>query len=316
MAEDADMDAVAAAIRSDPKAVAVQSSDLPKETEDDSPVPARREEPEDRVPAEQQEEQQEEEVDVDEIMLPVTVDGQVVDVAVKDLKADYSGRATIARRLQEATEYKQAVYTMGEQLNGLLQAHQGRLQQLDQALAQNAGAGIDWEKLRREEPGKYLLERERFREVQEARQALAREHQQTVERQQYLYQQHLQDVSRQEAESLVRMVPELADPKTSQEFMQAMVRTAVARGFHPGEVADVMDSRQLKVLADLTRLEARQAKARDNPAPKPAPLLRPTAAGASRPMSDSTKLQLAALARAKKSGRAEDVAATLLVRRK
>jgi hypothetical protein len=239
-----------------------------------------------------------------------------VDVSVRDLKADYSGRAAINRRLQEATEYKQAVYNMGETLAGALQMHQARLVQLDQALAQNAGAGVDWEKMRREEPGKYLLERERVREIEEARRALAAEHQQNEEKQRWLWQQHMQEVSRTEAQNLVRVVPELADPKTSQAFMQAMVKTAVARGFHPGEVSDVMDHRSLKVLADLTRLETRQAKATDNPAPKPAPLMRPSASAASRPMSDATKLQLAALARAKKSGRAEDVAATLLVRRK
>ena len=222
----------------------------------------------------------------------------------------------ISRRLQEATEHKQAVHNMANTLSGALQAHQERIAQLDQALAQNAGAGVDWERMRREEPGKYLLERERVREVEDARRALEAEHRQNQERQQWIWQQQMQEVSRTEAQNLLRVVPELGDPKTSQAFMQAMVKTAQARGISPNEVSDVLDHRQLKVLADLTRLEARQAKAQENPAPKPSPLMRPTTAAASRPMSDATKLQLAALQKARRTGRTEDVAATLLVRKR
>ena len=314
MDEDASMEAVAAAIRSDPKAVAVTTADLPAEKEDEGHIAAVG--GQEAAPEAQEAPPEEEEVDVDAIMLPVTVDGEVVDVSIRDLKADYSGRAVISRRLQEATEHKQAVHNMANTLSGALQAHQERIARLDQALAQNAGAGVDWERMRRDEPGKYLLERERVREVEDARRALEAEHRQNQERQQWIWQQQMQEVSRTEAQNLLRVVPELGDPKTSQAFMQAMVKTAQARGISPNEVSDVMDHRQLKVLADLTRLEARQARAQENPAPKPSPLMRPTTAAASRPMSDATKLQLAALQKARRTGRTEDVAATLLVRKR
>jgi hypothetical protein len=98
--------------------------------------------------------------------------------------------------------------------------------------------------------------------------------------------------------------------------MKAWVETAEKYGFSFEEVRQVMDSRQLKVLARLAELESKAAVAPKLVPKAPRPLSKPGSAPAGRPMSELKKAQLNALKRARATGKVEDVAALLLTRRK
>jgi hypothetical protein len=328
MADEADhsLDAVAAAIRApEPKAPKAEepTAEAPPE-EDDLFGEQPEEQAEEQSDAEQgeeqaqegeEEEQAEEEIDIDEIPIEVTVEGETKEVPLKELKANYSGNQAIEKRLQEATEVRQQVYQQGNTLYQALGAVSQRLQHLDSIIAETAAPQIDWDTLRATDPAKYLLERDRFQITEQKRQAIRQQAVQAQQEQAYLEQQYAVEIAKEQASKLMQEMPELRDPQKGPAIMKGMVETASKYGFDFEEVRQVMDSRQLKVLAKLAEYEAKAA-AVPKPVPKaPRPLSKPGTATNNRPMSEGKRLQLAALKRARTSGKVDDVAA-LLLRRK
>jgi hypothetical protein len=333
MADAADntLDAVAAAIRGPaPKAAAPEpapaaepedNSDLvdddvnlaeQPEEQAEEPAPEGEEQPE-----EETEEQPEEEIDIDEIPIEVTIDGETKEIPLKELKANYSGEKAIERRLQEATEVRQQVYSQGQTLYQALGAMGQKLQHLDSILAETAQPEVDWDTLRATDPARYLLERDKFQIAEQKRQAIWGQQQQVQQEQQYLQQQYLIEVAKDQANKLLKDMPELRDPQKGPEKMKGMVDTAAKYGFSFDEVRQVMDSRQLKVLARLAELEAKSTKPATMAQPKaPRPLSKPGSTPSSAPMTEMKKMQLAALKRARVSGKVDDVASLLLVRKK
>jgi hypothetical protein len=246
----------------------------------------------------------------------VTVDGETKEVPLKELKANYSGEKAIEKRLQEATEVRQQVYMQGQTLYQALGAVSQKLQHLDQIIAQTAEPEVDWDTLRATDPARYLLERDKFQIAGQKREQLQRQAQQAQQEQAHLAQQYAVEVAKEQATNLLKDFPELRDPEKGPKMMKAWVDTAAKYGIEFEEVRQVMDSRQLKVLARLAELEAKAA-AVPKPEPKaPRPLSKPGSAPAKQPMSDLKKMQLSALKRARTSGKVEDVAALLLTPRR
>jgi len=259
-----------------------------------------------------------EEVDPDEIEHEVVVDGAPTKAKLKDLKAAYSGNKAIDARLQQAGELRKQSEVLTTELMRQLNTHSEKLKQLDGILAQAENNGIDWDTLRATDPQRYLLEREKQRELQGTRERIQREEAETQQKQEMLMAHRQNEYARQEADQLIRKIPELANPEKARVMGENWSKTGRSYGFKDEEISSIIDHRMLLVLTDAMKYRAlvnakaaRQSKG-NNPKAAPKPLLRPGSQNFGQRM-NNVKAEKEAAARAARTGSIDDVAASLLV---
>jgi hypothetical protein len=260
----------------------------------------------------------EEDVDIDELDIDVVVDGEEQKVKLKDLKANYSGEKAIEKRLQEASEARTYAVHHGQQLYIALEAEAVRLARIDDFLQKVVEPEIDWEDLKKTNPARYLLERDRQREAKEKQDLVRSELTQTQVKQQKLIEQATDAYTTQEARALIKSIPEFADAEKAAPMMQKLANAASAYGYTPQEVGAVMDHRAMLVLRDAMKYQELM-NGKQQTVKKTVPstaLLRPNAAKSNKPMSTAKKLQEGLRKKAMATGKVEDVAALLMVKKK
>lgn len=268
--------------------------------------------------AESEEAQDEEDLDPDEFEIEVTVDGVEKKVKLKELKANYSGNGAIEKRLQEASEIRNAAMEQGKRLYTALQEEAVRLAKLDEIVKNLAEPEINWEELKRTNLPKYLLERDRQREAEIRRTRIQEEQARVKAEQEKLEELARQQYTANEAKQLVAKIPEFGDPVKAQETYAKLAKAASIYGYAAEEVGSVLDHRAMLVLNDAMKYQElikNKTTAQKKTAPATA-LLRPSASKANKPVNQAKKLQQALIKRARSTGKAEDVAATLLIRKK
>ena len=255
--------------------------------------------------------------DPDNSEFEVVVDGKPTKVTLKDLKSRYSGETAIDARLQAATLAKKAAETESVQLSGLLKAQFDKLAVLDQTLEKLASPPIDWDKLYKENPALYLLEKEKQRDAQEKQRLVWAEGQRIQEQQAQLDSKALEKLATEEATIFKTKVPELADPKRAQALLKGMEQAAEYYGYTPEELSTAIDHRALHVLADAAKWRAavarNKAKTTNTKPVTPRPLSRP---GTVRPgpKTGMVKANQEARSEAVKSGSVDAVANMLIQR--
>ena len=262
---------------------------------------------------------EEDDVDLDDIAIDLTVDGEEKKVKLKDLKANYSGNAAIEKRLQEATEAKNHAVRANQVLFTALNEEAQRLGKIDEILQTMAEPeAINWEELRNTNLPKYLLERDKQREVNDRRALLNQEQQRIRYQQQEIAKKAQAEYMQSQANQLITKIPDFAEPEKAQVLFSKLTDAGKNYGFTPEEVSGVMDHRQMLVLRDAMRYQELMGKQKTVSA-KTAPisaLLRPSAAKSNSPSAQIKKAQEKIMAKARTTGKIDDVAATLLVRKK
>ena len=258
----------------------------------------------------------EEEVDIDEIPLDVLVDGQTQKVKIKDLKQKYSHVGAVEKRLEEATKGREVVQRQSQEMNVALSQMAGRLEALDAILAEAEAPQVDMDELRVKDPTRYLFEKERAREIQEKRGRIAWEQERLARHQEGLRQQALSEYLQNEHKALAQVFPEFVSPATAKETKDKLYTTAEKFGYSRQEVDSVKDHRAILVLRDAQKwrdYQASQQKVQQEARTEPRPLLKP---GVKKSQSATPEArQMRALrAKARETGKPEDVAATLIVR--
>lgn len=256
----------------------------------------------------------------DDTLVSVTVDGEVKEVTLADLKRAYSGEGAIDKRLQIATEAKKQAENLKVQVEQELNT--GR-QNLVKAFAAFESMMFQPQvsqpdpNLQRTNPTQYLLQMEAWRADQAELQAKRGKVQQAVTLFQKQQQAQEQQMRVEAAQKLVEAMPVLRDPVKGQEIQQMLVEGARSYGFQDAELAQVMDHRMFLVLADAAAYRKLKAKGQAVPQQpsKTAPIMRPGATRAVAAATAQARKQKAALETARKSGSVEDIAATMLVRK-
>ena len=286
------------------------------------------EEPSEKEEAEGEEEKEEkaeaEDVDVDDLLVEITINGKTEEVPLKNLKQNYSGTKYIEQNIQQAVEIRKAVEYNAASLYAANQQAVEKLTQIDAVLDSMAQPQIDWEALRSRNPTEYVLKREEQREIQDKQKLVAQEIERVNAEQAALQSQSRQRLVLDQAQLLADRLPDLADPKKAPVVMDRLMRTAEHFGFQRPEIEGVLDHRQMLVLYAASEwLQERQQKsqvrqkangdasASNTPAPKKI-LLRPGSSQNSAE-SQSKRLTVEAFNRARKTGSVEDVAKTLIL---
>jgi hypothetical protein len=256
----------------------------------------------------------------DDVLVSVTVDGEAKEVTLAELKRTYSGEGAIEKRLQIATETKKQAESLRVQVEQELNS--GR-QNLVKAFAAFESMMFQPQvrqpdpALQRTNPTQYLLQLESWRAEQGELQAKRQKVQQAVSLYQQQEAQQKEQMRAEAAERLVEAMPVLRDPVKGPEVQKMMLEGAYAYGFTDADLAEVVDERMYLVLSDAAayrRLKAKGQAAPQQPK-KAAPVMRPGATRAVASATASARQQKTLMETARKTGRVDDVAATMLVRK-
>lgn len=256
----------------------------------------------------------------DDTLIPVTVDGQDKEVTLADLKRAYSGEGAIEKRLQIATEAKKQAENLKVQVEQELNT--GR-QNLVKAFAAFESMMFQPQvsqpdpALRQTNPTQYLMQMEAWREDQAELQTKRAKVQQAVQLFQQQEAQQQEQLRVQAAQKLVEAMPALRDPAKGPELQKLMREGAAAYGINDAELANFLDHRVYVALADLGAYHRLKAKGQSAPVKptKATTIMRPGATRAVASATAAARQQKAALETARKTGKVEDIAATLLVRK-
>jgi hypothetical protein len=256
----------------------------------------------------------------DDTLIPVTVDGEGREVTLADLKRAYSGEGAIEKRLQVATETKKQAESLKVQVEQELNSGRQNLVKAFTAfesLMFQSQVPQPNPALQQTNPTQYLIQLENWRAEQGELQEKRSKVQQAVSLFQQQEAEQLNQMKANAAHRLVEAMPVLRDPVKGPEIQRMMVDAARAYQFNDAELSDIVDHRMYLVLADAAAY--RQLKAKGQAAPqkqtKATVTMRPGTSKTVAAASSIARNQKAALETARKSGRVEDIAATMLVRK-
>ncbi len=241
-----------------------QDESLEEESEEESDEES--EEPEEETEEddeEETEESDEEEEDEEEPLFTVTANGQEIEVTYDELLKGYSRQSDYTRKTQELSNLRQEYERGAQQYAQALPELQNLKQQYSQALGEaitNSTAGlerfnIDWDRLREEDGGEYLLKREEFRQAQDEIRALEG-------RKQYEDSQLAEEGKNQlkqrvayEHSKMAESIPEWNNTDSRNKLSTDIKNYAISVGFTQEELGYLYDHKQLITLMKAMRFD-------------------------------------------------------------
>jgi hypothetical protein len=194
------------------------------------------------------------------LALATTVDGERGRATLTELVKGYQTEANVTRRSQEVARYR-------EQLD---QEYAQRQQELSQ-VTQNTLAlgkvmhdrvmskyeGVDWPRLRVEDPGEYAaLQQQMSMEttgIQNETQQLLQQQQVLMQQQQQEQQQEQQKWIKEQQTALFEHLPELSAEDSRTPILNEYHKYLSGYGFADEEVQGILDHRMLRVINDAVR---------------------------------------------------------------
>ena len=248
------------------EAAPTEEEESTEETQDESLEEESEEDAEPEEEEEESEESDEVEEDEEEPLFTVTANGQEIEVTYDELLKGYSRQSDYTRKTQELSNLRQEYERGAQQYAQALPELHSLKQQYSQALGEavtNSVAGlerfnIDWDRLREEDGGEYLLKREEFRQAQDEVRALE-------ERKQYEDAQLAQEGKNQlqqrvayEHSKLSEIIPEWNNAESRNALSVEIKNYALSSGFTQEELVHLYDHKQLITLMKAMKYDALQ----------------------------------------------------------
>lgn len=195
----------------------------------------------------------------------VKVAGEEVEVTLDDLKRSYSGQEYIQKGMKETAELRKAVDAERQQAKQIFEALQAERAQLAEFGKQLQETGLRAPEppsadLINTDPIAYMEERARYEQEKAAYDQNVQKYEQLTAQQRQAETQARQAYLREQAQRLSEMVPEFADAERAGDFKTKILKSGVDNyGFSEAELAQIMDARQVAVLADAMKWRELQA---------------------------------------------------------
>ena len=262
----------------------------------------------------------------DSDLISVTVDGEEQEVSIAALKKAYSGEGAIDKRLQDATETQKAAHADRTRFLEARAAQERELAQaldgLDESLFKGVIPPPD-EQARRTNPEQYLRHKEAYDEdqkrISQAKKFIEDKKAELATQRQTRLQEYAQEAGK----VIAREIPELVNPKTSQQAFASLASTAMRYGYTQEEINSALDPRMFMLVRDADRYaklmekaSTRDVKDLTAQSTKKVRRLRSGNTLAKNRVRQADQKQKKAVERARKTGKPADVAETLLVSRK
>ena len=198
----------------------------------------------------------------------VKVDGTDTDVTLDELLAGYSRHSDYTKKTQQISEERKQLGEMAEAFNRELQntqqVREQYVNQIGQYVQQSLQglqrfAGVDWARMKEEDPIEYVTRRDEFREEQN-RIGMMQQQQQRAMQENAKQAQHMHSAQlQQEQEMLADIMPEWTDDKKRPEVAGQIRDFAKNSGFSDEEIDAVIDHRAIGVLLKAAKYDALSA---------------------------------------------------------
>jgi hypothetical protein len=179
----------------------------------------------------------------------VKVNGEEKQVTLDELRRGYSGQEYIQQQMRQVAEGRKQVEAIYNQLQQEAQQVATLRQRLETGgiPAQPQPPTRD---LFEKDPIGYMEAKLKYDEDVAAWQGQVREMEAVTSRQRQMQEQALAYTLQQEMAKLTQVLPEIADPQKGPQVRKAIIEVGIEYGFAPDEIAQVVDSRQVRVLHD------------------------------------------------------------------
>ena len=258
---------------------------------------------------------EEEGADEEEVFV-VKVNGEDTEVSFDELLEGYSRQSDYTKKTQALAEDRKEIEQVREQFKSEYGSLQTERSQYQQALGQlgaqlNAGImryqGVDWEKLKADDPVAYVTKRDEFREEQERIQAVHGQMQAVQQQQQADADRMHREAVVEQTAMLGKLIPEWNNAEKQPTISKSIREYALAEGYAKEEVDALIDARSVNVLLkamrydELQKADVKTKKVRNRPK-----MAKP---GTKRSKSDAARRRKAELSsKLEKSGKAVDAA--------
>ena len=247
------------------KAAPTEEEESTEETQDESLEEESEEETEEES-EEESEESDEVDADEEEPLFPVMANGQEVEVTYDELIKGYSRQSDYTRKTQEIANLRQEYERGAQQYAQALPELHNLKQQYSQALGEsitNSVAGlerfnIDWNRLREEDGGEYLLKREEFRQAQDELRAFEERKYREDAQLAHEGKNQLQQRVAYEHSKLAEIIPEWSNTESRNALSVEIKNYALSSGFTQEELVHLYDHKQLLTLMKAMRFDALQ----------------------------------------------------------
>jgi len=213
------------------------------------------------------EDNRDEEGDDVEDVYTVKVDGADTDVTLDELLAGYSRHSDYTKKTQQLSEERKHIEEMAQAFSQELHNTQAVREQYVNQMGQyiqnglhglQRWAGVDWARMKEEDPIEYVTKRDEFREEQSRIGAMQKQQEHAAKLQQHEAAKLHRAQLAEEGERLADTVPEWADEKKRPEIAGQIREYAQSVGFSAEEVDAVIDHRAINVLLKAARYDALQ----------------------------------------------------------
>jgi len=243
-------------------------------------------------------------------MISVKVDGEDKSFTLGELKKRASGEGAIEKRLQEATEAKKVAIQQVErnrnQLTNVLQVVGGMLFKStvpppDPSIAQS-------------DPGKFLAQQQAHQAELETLNTQKNQLGAALTQADEQEKVAIAEMRQSESVKLREALPILNDPVKGPKVKSAILSAAKEiYGFSDVDIAAAADHRIFVMAADAMRYRKMIAKTKSSPVLDVARTIKPSG-GSNRPkISSAVKAEKQKMTRARKTGKIDDIAATMIV---
>lgn len=197
--------------------------------------------------------------------LPVTikVDGKASQVKLADVLKSYQQESHFTQKSQALADQQRAFEAQQQQKSQALESQLGQAKALGDLAHQQLLAefqGVDWNKMRAEDPARWAVANQDF---QNRANAIQNHLTQVQAQQQQLAQQSQAQIAQalpKEREKMLDAVPEWRDQTKFQAARTELSSYARNRGFSDAEISNIFDHRIMLVLHDASRFAQLQAK--------------------------------------------------------
>jgi hypothetical protein len=236
----------------------------------------------------------------------VKVDGEEIEVPLKEALAGYSRTQDYTRKTQKLAEERKAHEAETAAVRAERKTYADQLGKLETALKEIAPEEPDWDKLRKENPDEYLLTKDAWETHRKHLAAVADARQKADEKVTADKQAEFQTYIADEQKALLGAMPEWADEAKFREGYGSLREYAMAQGFSGQDFDSITNHKVVVMLQKAMKFDAASKKI---PAMKKAsaPAIKPGAAKP--PKQQGKKNQLSrAKERLAKSGDVRDAA--------
>lgn len=189
----------------------------------------------------------------------IDLDGKKYKVAA-ELRDAFLRQSDYTRKTQAVAAEREQIQSVRQELINQTQQMQSTQNAILSFMSHTIGEPPSLQ-LAQEDFQRYTIERGLYEQRAAAMQHLMQQGQQVSAHQQQISQQAAIELTQREASVMLEKMPELADPRSYQEFATKAVETGSFYGFTAEEIGGIQDHRMILVLRDLARLQ-RESKSR------------------------------------------------------